>query len=303
MRKTSTASTARHRCPPHGGRRGGRRHDGERTRARPPTSGQSNESASGGSGLPAPAVTETTATTSALTTAPAATPPAMPTRRDGQRAEQEVPAELGGRDALRLEVEELAALVAPVADDAEQDADGGERERRRRRRRAAARASRARAGRRAAAASVARLRRRRARRRERAARFAARRARSRSPSQSPARSCSPPRATSAGRRRRDRRRRTGSGARPPTTWPSIVWSSTWSGSSARRFRRRARVAGETTTGHGRALERLARPEDRVGGAVERRSAASFRRTRDAVRSPDPARRSAGRGAACRPTSR
>src|SRR5581483_7403364 len=43
------------------------------------TSGQSNASASGGRGRPAPAVTDTTATTSALTTAPAATPPAIPT--------------------------------------------------------------------------------------------------------------------------------------------------------------------------------------------------------------------------------
>ena len=70
--------------------------------------------------------------TSAERIAPSASPPRIPNDGDEQRAQPQVRADRRRRRALRLEVEQLAAVVAHVADDREQQADEREQQRDRR---------------------------------------------------------------------------------------------------------------------------------------------------------------------------
>ena len=98
------------------------------------SSGQSSETTSGGSGVVAPAVTLTTDETSATRIAPVDDAADDARDRDERGANAQVAAQLARRHSLRAQVEELAALVAQVGHDDQQQADEREHERRERRR-------------------------------------------------------------------------------------------------------------------------------------------------------------------------
>ncbi len=95
---------------------------------------RSSTSRSGGSGSAADAVTETSERTSDERTAPVIEPPIKPKHATRSARSRRWRADRRGRGALRLEVEELAALVAAIAGDSEQQADERESKRERGRR-------------------------------------------------------------------------------------------------------------------------------------------------------------------------